>query len=222
VDTNEVSPLQLAKLAISKGADLNPRILKRAPRRVVYFGAPVEPVPEGATPIWRASRTFDVEFVTFLLAAGADPAIGSSEGRTPLMAAAGPDFGSYTGDKFTEIGTEERAIQVARLLLAAGVEINAANNRGETALHAASLRGAQQLVKFLVEHGARLDVKDIYNRTALDVALGAPRPGPYGPTYTVPPVHEDVAAFLREAMIAKGMTIEPYVPPVPRQVPSVQ
>ena len=91
------------------GRDPNPLISKPLRRRVVYFGAPPDPVPEGATPLWRAARTVDVEFVKFLLAAGADPKVQANDGRTALMAAAGPDLSNYSGAKFAPIGSKRAA-----------------------------------------------------------------------------------------------------------------
>jgi hypothetical protein len=42
----------------------------------------------------------------------------------------------------------------------------------ETALHGAAERGYTSFVKFLVEHGADLQIKDAEGRTALDLAKG--------------------------------------------------
>jgi len=55
-----------------------------------------------------------------------------------------------------------------------GLDINAATNTGETALHAAvSGRGAVSIVKFLVENGANLSAKNKQNRTPLEVAVAS-------------------------------------------------
>ena len=69
-----------------------------------------------------------------------------------------------------------------------GVDINVFNNNGQTALHRASKRGADQIVRFLAEHGAKLDMKDKLNRTPVDVAGAA---------------HETTAALIREYAAAK-------------------
>jgi ankyrin repeat protein len=216
LDTNETSPLQLAKLAIARGANPNAQILKRLRRRAVYFGVPVDPVPEGATPLWRAARTFDIDFIKVLLAAGADPTIPASDGRTSLMAAAGLEMSTYYGDKYPAIGTEEQRVNTLRVLLDAGVDIHQGNIRNETPLHVAATTGQPSVVTLLVERGARLDRKDSDNRTPLDVALGIDR-RPRGQLYSPVPVDERVVAVLREAMIAKGVPIEPWTPPPPSQ-----
>jgi ankyrin repeat protein len=58
----------------------------------------------------------------------------------------------------------------------AGIDINATTNTGETALHAAiSGRGAEPIVRFLVESGASLTAKNKQGRTPLDVAVASRR-----------------------------------------------
>jgi ankyrin repeat protein len=48
--------------------------------------------------------------------------------------------------------------------------INAKNANGETALHAASSRGLDDVVRFLVENGADVNAKDNRQRTPLALA----------------------------------------------------
>jgi ankyrin repeat protein len=206
---DERTPLELAKLAIAKGANLNSQISGKLPPRSAQGNG--DTTPEGATPLWRAAKTSDVEFAGLLLAAGADPNFASRDGISPLMVAAGQNW-----KEGTSLGTEEESIAVIRLLLGAGMDINLKNNRGETALHGAAGRGANGVVRFLVDNGAKLETRDKSNRTALDVALGVPSTAPKAPTdYSVPEVKQSTAALLRELMAAKGVPIEPYVKPEP-------
>jgi ankyrin repeat protein len=206
---DELSPVELAKIAIAKGVNVNSQIVGRLPPRSAQGNG--DSTPEGATPLWRAAKSSDVELAGLLLAAGADPGFVSRDGISPLMVAAGQ---GWTVGK--SLGTEEESIGVIRLLLGAGMDINAKNNRGETALHGAAVRGADAVVKFLVENGAALDAKDRSNRTPLDVALGVPSAVPRAPTdYREPEVKASTAALLRELMTAKGVAIEPYVKPEP-------
>ena len=83
--------------------------------------------------------------------------------------------------------------------------MNAANEAGQTSLHAAAAIGANGVVRFLVERGARLDARTRQGRTALDEALrGVPNvdgaPGE---------AHEDTAALLRELMAQRGIEVKP-------------
>jgi hypothetical protein len=74
-----------------------------------------------------------------------------------------------------------------------------------TPLHAAAAIGANGVVRFLVERGARLDAKTRQGRTALDESLrGVPNvdgaPGE---------AHEETAALLRELMARRGIGMQP-------------
>ena len=48
-----------------------------------------------------------------------------------------------------------------------GMDVNAVNSMGLTALHGAANRGSDDIIRFLVARGARLDVKDKEGRTPL-------------------------------------------------------
>jgi ankyrin repeat protein len=201
------TPLDLATLAIAKGAAVNAPITGALPPRSTQGNN--DTTPAGATPLWRAAKSSDVEAVRLLLAAGADPALPSKDGITPLMVAAGQDWKIDWSR-----GTEEQSIASITLLLDAGADVNLRNSRGEAALHGAADRGADTVVRFLVEHGARLDLKDQSNRTPLDMAMGVPpvtgrNPFEYREKYG----NETTAGILRELMAAKGVPIEPYVKP---------
>jgi ankyrin repeat protein len=201
------SAVDLAKLAIEKGANLNAQISGKLPPRSAQGNG--DSTPEGATPLWRAAKTSDVELAEILIAAGADPNIPSRDGISPLMVAAGQ--GWVDGKS---LGTEDESIAVIRLLLDAGLDVNLRNNRGETALHGAAAKGADNVVRFLANNGAILDAKDRSNRTPLDVALGIPTMVPRAPNdYREPEVKKSTAALLRELMSAKGIAIEAYVKP---------
>src|SRR5207344_2343422 len=68
--------------------------------------------------------------------------------------------------------TEETSLQAIELLVERGVDVNAFNTNGQTALHSAVSRGAPTIVKYLAEQGAKLDMKNKQGRTPLDIALG--------------------------------------------------
>ena len=70
---------------------------------------------------------------------------------------------------------EPKALEAVQLLVDRGVDVNAFNANGQTILHNAAGRGANSIVQFAADRGARLDRRDKQNRTALDVALGLGR-----------------------------------------------
>jgi ankyrin repeat protein len=205
------TPLELARLALARGAYVNAPITGPLPPRSTQGNN--DSTPQGATPLWRAAKTSDVEAVRLLLDAGADPAIASRDGTTPLMVAAGQ---AWEADR-SRLLTEQQSVDTIRTLLTTGVDINARNNQGETALHGAADRKADTVVAFLAENGARLDLRDTSNRTALDVAMDVPPAGGRPPfAYRDPTPKESTAKLLRELMTARGVPIEPYLKPGPK------
>ena len=58
------------------------------------------------------------------------------------------------------------------MCLALGADVNAVNDRRETALHGAAFRGVNALVDLLVREGARLDATTVEGWTPLAIANG--------------------------------------------------
>ena len=63
-------------------------------------------------------------------------------------------------------------MRAVKLCYALGMDVNAVNEMGLAAVHAAANRGSDDILTFLVEKGARLDVKDKEGRTPLTWAEG--------------------------------------------------
>lgn len=93
----------------------------------------------GTTPLIRAAKAGDSASIALLLAHGAKADLANSLGITPLMAAAG--IGSTTIDIRARFRNEAKCMASARLLLGAGVDVNAANGTGQTALFGAAQSG---------------------------------------------------------------------------------
>jgi len=151
----------------------------------------------GTTPLLRAAKAGDVPAMRLLLAKGADPKLATRAGITPLMAAAG--LGSKEEDTTGRFKTEADAIESIKLCLDAGVDINATNGQGQTALHAAALKGYNKVVQFLADHGASLNAKDKQGKTPLDAALGQAG-GSGGFDGSRRDVHESTADLLKKLM----------------------
>jgi ankyrin repeat protein len=123
----------------------------------------------------RAAKSGDVAVMRLLLAAGADPKKTQPNGANALMLAAGLGWrdGSPAAPAYDQ-GSEREATDAIKLCMESGLDINAATNTGETALHAAvSGRGAVSIVTFLVENGASLSAKNKQGRTPLEVAVAS-------------------------------------------------
>ena len=103
-----------------------------------------------------------------LLERGADPNIPTLAGTTPLMAAAGVNWTvaqTYTVSK-------EALLEAVKICLELGADVNVVNSMGLTALMGAANRGSDDIIQYLVEKGARLDVKDAAGRTPIAWAEG--------------------------------------------------
>lgn len=122
---------------------------------------------EGTTPLMRAARAGDTAAVRLLLDAGADARRTTKDGNTALMFAAGVGY----RDKNTR-GSEPNALETVKIFVGAGMDVRQRNSRDETALHGAADRGADTIVRYLVDRGAELNVKSKQGFTPLDVAMG--------------------------------------------------
>ncbi len=108
----------------------------------------------GATPFLRAALCGDVEVMRWLLAKGADPKLATTDGTTPLMAAAGVGF----SEGFIHDRSVEESVAAMKLLLELGTDVNAQNAGGLTALHGAAHKSGIEAIKLLVENGASLTI----------------------------------------------------------------
>ncbi|MEE2637005.1 MAG: ankyrin repeat domain-containing protein [Acidobacteriota bacterium] len=122
----------------------------------------------GATPFLLAAKAADVPMMQLLADLGADPTRRTFNGATPLMSAAGVGIWKIGENP----GTNEEALAAASLAWQLGNDVNAADGNGDTALHGAVHRGAESLVRFLVEKGANLDTVNKTGWTALSIAQG--------------------------------------------------
>jgi len=113
----------------------------------------------GATPFLLAAKNVDTELMKVLLAAGANPLTANADNTTPLMVAAGVDMWNPGEDGGSTTDAEPEALEAVKMLVELGNDVNAANDRGETALHGAAYRGANTIVQYLVDKGARLDAR---------------------------------------------------------------
>ena len=125
----------------------------------------------GTTPFMVAAKTVDVEAMRILAAAGADPFATTDDGTTALILAAG--LGKRAARDITYYDwDQDKAIDAARYALELGLDINAANDWGATALHGAVYHAAGDLIRFLVANGADVDATDWENQTPLRLARG--------------------------------------------------
>jgi ankyrin repeat protein len=193
---NQLTSMDVIKSLLAHGANVNAQLKKIQPYRTKLDRGDDTMLGMGTTPMLRAAKAGDAEVIQALLAKGADPKIPTKFGITPLMAAAG--LGSKEEDTTGRKKTEPEAIASIKLCLDAGADVNEADNLGQTAVHGAAQKGYDQVVQFLVDHGAKLDVKDKKGRTPLDAANGLLGNGGFDGSRR--DVHESTAALIRKLM----------------------
>jgi ankyrin repeat protein len=196
--TGDVDAVELVKRLLERGADPNARLRTPTLQRFHNGGDPL--LTDGATPLMRAARSADLVAMRLLMEKGANPNLATKNFTTPLMFAAGLGGGRRS---------EDDLVEAASLCLKWGADVNAFNSTGQTALHIAVER-SDRLVKFLVERGAELDLKDKDGRTPLDVALGVQASTFQGRRGATPAaLRESTAALLRQLMADAGVPIPP-------------
>jgi ankyrin repeat protein len=163
--------LDVIKILLERGAKVNVRMKEVPPIRRAFLritGSLSWVDFTGQTPFLTAALAADTTVMRLLLKYGADPNIGTFEGTTPLMAAAGVN---WVYDQTYDEGPAAR-LEAVKLCHELGNDVNAVNTMGLTALMGAANRGSDDIIKFLVEKGATLDPKDKEGRTALTWAEG--------------------------------------------------
>jgi ankyrin repeat protein len=130
------------------------------------------------------------EIMLALLAGGANPNLATDDGTTPLMVAAG--LGRFTFSPGQRRGIRSISGEEAvKILVEAGADVNAANEADFTALHGASFRGLNEIIQYLTEHGANINVRDFRGRTPYRLAEGSKQSFQFQ-------AFPDTAAFLKQ------------------------
>lgn len=171
---DQTSSLDAIRLLLNAGANPNAQLKLFPDYRHLRNDRGADNVLSiGTTSLLRAAKAFDVPAAQLLLAHGAKHDLPTKEGFTPLMLAAG--LGSTAIDTrgvFDTPDVQQRAIAMLRVLIAHGADPNATNRRGHSAVFGAVWWGWNDVLRYLVSAGARLDVVDAQGHTLLDAALG--------------------------------------------------
>jgi len=198
----------MINILLAAGVDLNPQLNMHRPSRGGNSGRFVEEFYNtGCTPLLRATIAGDVEVVRSLLDKGASPNI-EGMGLTPFLVAAGVG----TGGRGTGLAASTSAggpanMALMELLVNHGADINAqvtgtktysmrisrapSSTEGMTALHVAAQKGNADVVRYLLDQGAKTDLVDGNGRKPLDLVGAAATPP------AAPPSAEQIRALLQ-------------------------
>jgi ankyrin repeat protein len=216
---NAVSPIDLLAKLLDKGGD--PMAVAT---HTLHADTTGQPGPANQSAFARALQAQDVDALKVMLAKGLDVNLMSDTG-TPLMSmmAGGGRFGGGFGAQPAgyRFPGPRSAADAAKLLIAAGADVNAQRPNGETALHLAAAAGNVAMIQLLTDNGARLDITTAAGFTPLDYAMGK-QPAPPAPARGgggfpgrgggPPQPQPQAIALLRQLM---GLPAAPAVAPAP-------
>jgi len=177
--------VHLVEALLAHGANPNTPLAKGTASRYYSKDYAFNENLVGATPFWLAARYGEPEIMRALAARGGDPRRPMTDGTTTLMTAIIPTRGLGTfraGDRRERYQgpgdvavkgdgeDEDITLRTVKTAIDLGVDVNAANDEGDTALHVAAGLGLIRVTQLLVDNGARLDVKNKRNLTPLATA----------------------------------------------------
>jgi ankyrin repeat protein len=153
----------------------------------------------GATAFWRAAYATDVPAMTILVAYGADPNIPTAKAPSrrrgndddeeedpsglppvptggdavfPIHAASGVGYGIARAGNSHRHVPDGWITAVRYLIEELGADVDARDHDGYSAVHFAAARGHNELIEYLVEHGADVTFVSRRGRTTVDMANG--------------------------------------------------
>jgi uncharacterized protein len=196
-----VSTMDIINALLAAGVDPSPELNQHRPSRGGNSGRFIDPLLNtGCTPLMRATMGGDIEVMKVLLAKGAPPNV-IDMGMTPFLVAAGVG----TGGRGTGLAAAASAggpanIALMDLLLEHGADVNAritgsttysmriarspSANEGMTALHSAAQTGKLEMVRYLLDKGAKTDIVDSNGRKPIDLVGTGARGGGTPPAAT--------------------------------------
>lgn len=166
--SGSMGSLEFARKLIAHGADVNAKVTRRPPVGVSELNM------IGGTPFLLAARTADADLMNLLAEHGADPLLPNEDNSTPLMVAAGLGTAAPGEDP----GTESEVLEAVEYALSLGADINAVDNKGNTAMHGAAYKHLPLVVQYLHDHGAEISIWSQENElgySPLNIAHGIHR-----------------------------------------------
>ena len=198
-EQQHASYLDLMQALLDKGADPNARLTRKV--WYAQYDFDQSGVDEtGSTPFWRAAYAADVDAMKLMLKYGADPNITSmrSAGRvrvgdvtrdvvdvsplrpvavggpgvTALLAASGVGYGEGFAANHHRFAPGGMLNAVKYLVEELHADVNARDHDGNTAIHNAAARGDNEMIHYLVVHGADPTFVNREGKTTVDMANG--------------------------------------------------
>ena len=219
VRKGDMDHLEFIKLLLDKGANVNARMKDSTETRTVFTNQWLD--ENGATAFLRASQSGDVALMKLLLARGADPKIATVLSVTALQVAAGIGWVegiTYEWSPKDDARSREDAARPGPRPERAG------RHRPHRAARRRAQGRAPRSCRLLVDHGAKLDIRDygntdnrggklaVHTWQPVDYADGLVRVGVQSAI-----AHPETGLLLRKLMTAAGLP----APPMGRTLESI-
>ena len=191
LQTGKLDSLDVARMLLDYGAEADARIKKS------FTDGWRNPPGAGFTPFLMAAKGGDTKMMRLLAEYGADVKATDNGGANALMLAAG--VGMFNNNE--DSGTDADCLAALKVAFELGVgDINATNRNGDSALHGAVNRTSNDIIQFLVDHGAKLDVKNKRGATPIQMTVNG--------VGAVSGERPEAEALLRKLMIERGLNPE--------------
>ncbi len=168
---------RLVDALLAHGADPNALIEHGTPGRRISADYSLRHQMIGVNAFWLAAQFGELEMLRALAEHGADPLVTPEDGKSALQATVGmPRLYLETRRNRAGIAPpdpvedERRTLEMARIVVDLGVDVNAADKRGDTAMHDAVRKRFALVVEFLASHGADINATNERDETPLTLA----------------------------------------------------
>lgn len=195
-DQQDATYLDVMAAMLAAGADPNVRLEKHL--WYMSFNHCCSESVDGATPFWRAAYATDVAAMRLLVEHGADPSIPTrapkprrnreeptgpdpsglapvepgGPGVFPIHAASGVGYGEGFESNAHRHAPDGWLPSVQFLVEELGLDVNARDHNGYSAVHHAASRGDTDLLEYLVAQGADIFAVSRRGQTTVDMANG--------------------------------------------------
>jgi ankyrin repeat protein len=193
---NEHTAFELMQNLLARGAKVNQQLTGLIPFRLKLDRGTDSMLVEGTTAFLRAAKSADIAAMKLLLEYDADPLLGTQQGINPLMTAA--NHGTKESDTTGRYKTAAEMIEAIQICLDQGMDINAKDNMGRTAVFGAATFGLTEVVNYLHDKGALLNYKDNGGTSPLEAAMG--QAGGYGFVGRDGVFHEDTVTLIQSLL----------------------
>jgi len=148
--------LDVMRMLVAAGADPTVPTMKTAPRRFgqAAAGGLIDSTPPEADP------------------SGLPPVPVGGPGVYPIHAASGVGYGEGFAANIHRVVPDGWLPAIRYLVEELGADVNARDHNGYTAVHHAAARGDDELIEYLVAHGADVMAVSRQGRTTVDMANG--------------------------------------------------